>query len=154
MRRVFLIYVFILIFVISSSCKENTSIQNPDNLPTSSSKPYEKSPSEIEKHLEIRVYKAQVSKDWISFWGTSNLSDGTKLQTQLFEDEKPLDWWPVDKYVKVHDGQWQILVPLGENGAPEKLLIGPSYLLKAWDSENPSIEANFLFDLVGPPPAS
>jgi len=87
----------------------------------------------------------------IRFSGDSTLPEGTRLQSELYEGEKKLDWWPGDKLVTVNGGKWEITVPLGKDGAPENLKIGPGYSLKIWQKDNPAVTGDFRFDLVGPP---
>lgn len=83
----------------------------------------------------------------ISFSGQATLPDGTYLQTQLFADGKPETWWPANKYVQVQNGEWEITVRLGENGAPSALLTDTEYLFQIWEKGNPSETDSFPFDL-------
>lgn len=87
----------------------------------------------------------------VEFSGTTTLSDGTILQSQLYEDDKLMAWWPVDKAIQVHDVRWQISVPLGENGAPQELSRCANYVFKIWAKDDPSISGGTYFDLYGPP---
>ena len=90
--------------------------------------------------------------EYVHFCGHSKLPEGTYLQTQLYiRSQEPEPWWPADKYIKVQDGRWQINVRLGEDGAPQALLIGPTYVFKVWEKDNPSVIATFSFDLTPPP---
>ena len=92
------------------------------------------------------------SSQFINFHGTAAFPDGTVLLSQLYEDDKPLPWWPAGQPIKLNHGQWEIQVLLGVNGAPSELLTGPGYHFNIWQQDNASIIANLHFDLVGPPP--
>lgn len=85
---------------------------------------------------------------YIRFHGTASFPDGTVLLSQLYEDQKPLPWWPVDQSIVVKNGTWEIKVPLGAHGAPRDLLSGPFYHFIVY---RPLIKAGLGFDLVGPP---
>jgi hypothetical protein len=99
----------------------------------------------------ITIESVQVVSGQVIFTGQSTLPNGTCLQTQLFADGEPKAWWPSESCVPVHDGAWQIVVPLDGEGAPGKLDPAVQYMLRAWAQDNPSIEAVFWFDLAGPP---
>ena len=100
---------------------------------------------------KITPVSVNITGGTISFTGHTVLPDGTYLQTQLYSDDTPEAWWPADECIQVQDGKWQISVRLGENGAPENLEVGPLYVLKVWENGNPSVMAEFPFDLTGPP---
>ena len=107
---------------------------------------------------EEKITAKGVHINWgedISFHGYSVLPDGTYLQTQLYADDKPQVWWPVDKYIQVRDGKWQITVPLNElSESITKLYIGSEtiFLFKVWEKDNPLVTDTYGFDLKGPPP--
>jgi len=90
----------------------------------------------------------------IRFYGTANLSDGTLLNSQLYEDDILLSWWPANLDIMVRNENWNIVVPLGVNGAPKSLLSGPSYHLILWQKNDSSVKGFFRFDLKGPPDLS
>ncbi len=90
-----------------------------------------------------------ISNDSIYIHGRSTLADYTTLRTQLYENDKPLNWWPSDQDVLVHGGYWLIYIPLGKNGVPNSLA-PDEYTFKAWERDNPSNIVGFLFiDLTG-----
>lgn len=99
----------------------------------------------------ITVNSVHVDSDSVAFAGQSNLPNGTCLETQLYADGDPETWWPMDTCVVVQDGAWQITVPLGEEGAPDKLDPTVEYRVRVWQRDNPAIESVFYFDLAGPP---
>jgi hypothetical protein len=99
---------------------------------------------------KITPVSVSITGGTISFTGHTVLPDGTYLRTQLYADDNPEAWWPADEYIQVQDGQWQISVRLGENGAPENLEVGPLYVIEVWEDGNPSVMAEFHFDLIGP----
>jgi len=133
----------ILAMCLISGCAEDIEADNsyvPENIDTD-----EKITSD---HVQIK------NGEYVHFSGYSKLPDGTYLQTQLYVDGKPQvpeAWWPADRYIKVLDEKWQINVRLGKNGAPQALLVGPTYVFKVWEKDNPSVMATFPFDLNPPP---
>lgn len=101
---------------------------------------------------EITAIRVHIEKgEYILFSGHSILLDGTLLQSQFYADDEPEEWWPGERYIEVQNGSWQITVRLGENGAPDALLVGPRYFFKVWEKDNPSVWGGIPFDLVGPP---
>jgi hypothetical protein len=90
-----------------------------------------------------------VKGNYIHFWGycTTNIT----LQSQLYYDLRPLKWWPADRDIEVIDGEWEIKVMLGENGAPSHLPNESSYLLKVWKEGDQSAAAGYIFDQDPPP---
>jgi hypothetical protein len=99
----------------------------------------------------ITIESIQVVSGQVIFAGQSTLPDRTYVQTQLFADGGPETWWPSDSCVPVQDGAWRITVPLDGEGAPGELDPAVQYMLRAWQQDDPSIEAVFWFDLAGPP---
>jgi hypothetical protein len=86
----------------------------------------------------------------IRFFGTTELPDGTILQSQLYENDILLTWWPAEREFPIQNGNWQIEVPLGENGAPEDVAPCSFYFLKTWVKDDPSIIDGIFFDTFGP----
>ena len=105
--------------------------------------------------ITIRGVHIQDKSD-VGLRGESALPDGTCILTQLYEDDRPLDWWPSERCALVKDGRWEIQVRLSEEqGAPEDLSETAMYILRAWQKDDPAIEAQYFpFDLQGPPPES
>lgn len=103
--------------------------------------------------ITIRRVHIQNRSD-LGFQGESALPDGTCILTQLCEDDAPLAWWPADQCALVKDGRWEIQVRLSEaEGAPEELSETARYILRAWQRDDPAVEAQYFpFDLQGPPP--
>lgn len=87
----------------------------------------------------------------IIFSGTSELPDGTILQSQLYENDILLTWWPTDREFPVQNGKWQMKVTLGKNGAPVDVAPCSYYFLKIWVKDDPSIIGGHSFDTIGPP---
>ena len=100
----------------------------------------------------ISVGPARVfSSDFLYFHGDTRLPNGTVLESQLYESGKAVPWWPADRPITSENGTWEVKVPLGVDGAPARLKTGPSYVFKVWQDADPSVQAVFYFDLVGPP---
>lgn len=112
----------------------------------------EESDNEPETVANISANRVHIEKgEYILFSGHSQLPEGTYLQTQLYADDEPEEWWPGERYIEVENGSWQITVRLGENGVPDALLVGPGYFFKVWEKDDPSVWGGIPFDLVGPP---
>jgi hypothetical protein len=91
----------------------------------------------------------------IAFRGRTLLPDGTCLLSQLYVDvnvdDQSVPWWPAETCIRVQEGQWEIGVPLGKDGAPKELDSLIQYKLVVWSQDDPSVESEFWFDLSGPP---
>lgn len=97
------------------------------------------------KHVEVRT------GDAIIFSGTTTLSEGECIISQLFKDENPVDWWPSDKCFLVTNKDWQFTVALGEDGVPDELDDSAQYRLQVWWQNAPDESVdNIYFDLAGP----
>jgi len=98
-----------------------------------------------------RVQVSEGSGVYIS--GRSTLPDGECIQTELLENQQVLAWWPRDVCVEIAEGRWEFLTALGRSGAPERLDPDAEYLIHAWWPKQPeAVDAQFPFDLSGPPP--
>lgn len=97
------------------------------------------------------VEGVRVDSDQLAFRGSTLLPDGTCLLSLLYVDDEPVSWWPDDECISVEDDEWQIRVPLGEQGAPDELDVLIQYKLRVWVRGDPSVETEFWFDLAGPP---
>ena len=101
----------------------------------------------------VRTTGVQIDRRQLVFSGRTTLPDGACIQTQLYADEEPAQWWPSETCADLRAGEWQIAAPLGKAGAPDKLDESTQYALHAWASADPTIKAEpFYFDLAGPPP--
>ena len=101
---------------------------------------------------DLRVTSVQVDPgDYIAFSGVSSLPEDTCLEGMLFQDERPLPWWPGD-CIRVSNGQWQVKVSLGVEGTPTDLSQEAQYYFLIWQQQDPGVKADpFWFDLTGPP---
>jgi hypothetical protein len=97
------------------------------------------------------VGRVRVDPDQIVFHGSTLLPEGTCLLSQLYIDEKPAPWWPSDACIPVQKGEWEVCVPLGQEGAPDELDTLIQHKLRVWSQGDPSVESEFWFDLSGPP---
>jgi len=96
----------------------------------------------------IRVGRSAIGRGQAYFSGTTEFYNGT-LRTQLYQDEKPLDWWPADQDIEVNGYFWEIKV-----STPEELPVESLYVLKIWNKDDPSLYGVHGFDLKGPPSIS
>lgn len=97
------------------------------------------------KHVEVRP------ADRIIFSGSTTLTEGECINSQLFKDNNPVGWWPSDKCFLIDNPDWQFAVILGEDDNPEKLDDSSQYRLQVWwagDSDE-TID-DIYFDLAGP----
>jgi hypothetical protein len=92
-----------------------------------------------------------VDADQIVVSGQSALPEGTCIRTALIADGQAQNWWPAESCATVRQGEWQIAVSLGQNGAPAELDGSSMYEVHAWQEGQPSTRLGFPFDLAGPP---
>jgi hypothetical protein len=112
----------------------------------------EKIPENADIGEQITANNVQITNgEYLLFSGYSKLPEHTRLQTQLYVNGQPEEWWPADRYVEVSNRQWNITVPLGKDGAPQALSVGSEYVFKVWQKDNPSVSATLPFDLNPPP---
>jgi hypothetical protein len=84
--------------------------------------------------------------------GRSTIPGGECIRTELLADGKTVDWWPGDVCIEAGAGQWEMLVGLGRDGAPDQLAEGVQYEVHAWWPAQPEkVTTRFPFDLDGPP---
>jgi hypothetical protein len=104
----------------------------------------------------ITIREVQVQKGaYVQLRGQSDLPEGACILTRLEQEGEKAAWWPEDSCATVMNGQWQLTVQLGGNGAPQHLDENALYAVGAWYKDDPDIEAvYFPFDLQGPPAAS
>lgn len=100
--------------------------------------------------LRTQGVKVEVGKQ-IAFEGRGDLPADACIQSQLYENDKALAWWPKDKCAVVSSESWQIEVPLDQNGAPIALDATGFYKLHVWLKDQPQVDDWFYFDLAGPP---
>ncbi len=100
----------------------------------------------------VTVEQVQVDQGTgIYLSGRSTLPNGECIKTELLEDGKKANWWPADTCVTVDTGNWEMLVGLGREGAPEHLDPKNNYEIHAWWPKNPEkVTTRFPFDLTGP----
>jgi hypothetical protein len=95
----------------------------------------------------ISIQGVTVSDTHILVHGKSTLPDGTCISNELWADGQSLPWWPDAACATVHQGAWELAVPL----EAETLNVGVQYVLRAYLPGGAHIVANFPFDLQGPP---
>jgi hypothetical protein len=100
--------------------------------------------------LTIEAVKV-VEGERIVVRGSSTLPDGTCLGSELWAGGELQNWWPGEACVPVAGGTWEMIVPLGEAGAPPALEPAAQYMLRAFQHGGPNVVATFAFDLAGPP---
>jgi hypothetical protein len=88
----------------------------------------------------------------ITFSGRTSVPQGECLYTELYGNDVLLSWWPVGKCFPVEGMDWEISVPLGEEGAPERLDQWVNYRLRVWWPGEPDVASHsFPFELASPP---
>jgi hypothetical protein len=155
--RIFALLLLTLLFLCSgcgyiTGAAIDSDVPVPAPRPVPVTGPLEPEPCGVLEATGVRVNVG----DFISFHGCSTLPDGTGLQTQLYADKVPAAWWPADEIFLVHHGTWEVSVSL--DGLDEDitgLYIGSEIIfsLKVWQKDNPSVKAQYMFELMGPPPA-
>lgn len=100
----------------------------------------------------INIDKVVVNENnGIYVTGRSTIPAGECVQTELLSNHTIVKWWPRDVCIQVDAGQWEILVALGQNGAPASLSKNVDYEIHAWWPKKPTqTSANFPFDFNGP----
>ncbi len=90
--------------------------------------------------------------DKIELTGTTSLPDGNCVYTKLSHNGTDVDWWPVGKCFPISGPDWRFSIPLGVEGAPEKLEHQADYVIKVWWPGAPGLtKAEFSFDTGAPP---
>ncbi len=139
----------VVLLALSASCSASAPAPPPLPLTTTTPAP---TASRAETTLAVGGVRMWES-NFLYFHGTTKLPDATPLASQLYESGQGVPWWPAVLPIFTNNGTWEARVPLGINGAPAKLAVGPQYLFKVWQVTDPSVQGSFSFDLVGPPPA-
>lgn len=85
--------------------------------------------------------------------GTSDLPDGTIIQSQLYENYVPLTWWPSDQEFVIEDGELEIKVLLEETVPHDDFIPESGYWLIIRVKDDPSIVDGVFWDTIGPPAA-
>lgn len=100
----------------------------------------------------INIDRVEVNdNNGIYVTGRSTIPAGECVQTELLSNHTIVKWWPRDVCIQIDAGKWEILVALGQNGAPANLPRNVDYEIHAWWPKNPTqISVNFPFDLNGP----
>ena len=158
----------VMIACLLSGCAYITSATSDKILTNNTEKPA----AVTETYLDISTIKIRhrifcksirVSNISMIFSGTTDLADGTILQSQLYKkniiltwlpterEYKMLTWWPAEHEYKVKDGNWEIKVLPKEMEASEELLPESIYFLKIWVKDNPAIIDGIIWDTIGPP---
>jgi hypothetical protein len=83
----------------------------------------------------------------ITITGVSDLPNRTCLQSQFYENDEPLPWWPASDCIRVSNGTWQVNISLGKGDVPSELSQEAQYSFEIWMQDNPTIKADqFIFD--------
>lgn len=88
---------------------------------------------------------------FVRFSGNTTLSDGTIIFSQFYEDDGPCLWWPVNQPIKIENGFWTIITPLGVNGSPDTMIPGRDYYIVVYSD---SLKAGHHFLVGSGPPAN
>ena len=79
------------------------------------------------------------------------IPDRICLQTQFYENDEAVSWWPADDCIRVASGTWQVNISLGKGDIPDELSQQASYAFEIWMQNNPAIKADpFSFDFSEP----
>lgn len=137
MKKILTIAILIMISTVClfTGCEEEPQMDYKDIIPQSL-------PGVRVKGVIFANTEGVVKGNYIQFRGYCTTN--STLQSQLYCDYRPLKWWPADRDIEVIDGEWEIKVMLGENGAPSHLPDESSYLLKVWKKGDPSAATGYL----------
>ena len=97
----------------------------------------------------LDVTSVHIENRLLSFGGTSTLPEGTLLQSQFYENEVPVSWWPTST-IQVKDGKFEFV--FGGDTVPI-LVGGARYRIRVWARDDPAIEGNVILDLSQYPPS-
>lgn len=93
-----------------------------------------------------------VDSESVTFEGTTSISAGECIFSQLYADDGLVDWWPSGKCFPLTEATWRFSVSLGVEEAPETLSGDSSYRFEVWWPGNPEGSRDiFYFDLTSPP---
>jgi hypothetical protein len=100
----------------------------------------------------ISIEQVQVTAgERIVVHGRSSIPEEACLKTELWANGAQQTWWPVDYCVPVAKGEWRLVVPLATGSRPTELNPLADYLVRAVVEGRADVEAEFPFDLAGPP---
>ncbi len=86
--------------------------------------------------------------------GSTTLSDGDCILTELWSDGEPVAWWPAETCAELQGGAWQLEIALGQGDAPEALAPEVTHMVRAFQRNGPDVQSQFAIDLSGPPTPS
>jgi hypothetical protein len=129
-----------LCVILLAGCKRSLSTPNGP-LPTQSVAPD-----------AVKIGSVKVTQGGsIEVDGKADLPDGACVETMLMENEQAVEWWPKDVCIQPDGGDWQMVVPLGRNGAPQNLNSQNNYEMRAWrPDESAKTLTAFPFELTSP----
>ena len=82
-------------------------------------------------------------QDSITLRGEADVPYGTFLQSQLYQGDQPISWWPTNQMIQVGNKSWIMYLQAGKNGMPEKFPTiterGSGYYIRIWEKDNPAI---------------
>lgn len=85
----------------------------------------------------------------ITITGVSDLPNRTCLESQFYENDESLPWWPTSDCIRISNGTWQVNISLGKGNVPTELSQEAQYLFEIWMKDNPAIIADpFMFDFT------
>jgi len=143
-----LLFVLITAHLVTG-CTNNTRPRSLSDMPPSFTRYLLDTHHPVQTQLIIGTIHIEPSR--IAFSGGEYLDEGMVLHSQLYEEDKPLTWWPADEDIIVQNGKWNISVALGKNSEVKTLFFGPMYYLKIWQEDNPANFRETGFSLGDPP---
>ena len=83
----------------------------------------------------------------ITITGVSDLPNRICLESQFYENDEPVPWWPATDCIRISNGTWQVNISLGKGDVPDELSQDANYSFEIWMQDNPAIKADpFMFD--------
>lgn len=99
----------------------------------------------------LSIDRVRVDAEQVLVSGPSSLPDGTCILTELRADGQLAEWWPATTCATVDNGEWQIIVSLGQGDSPTKLEADVLYEVHARQQGHAPAEPAFPFELSSPP---
>lgn len=101
---------------------------------------------------ELRLDKLIWGPYSISFFGSTGIPKGIRLNNQLYKDNQAVDWWPEYLHMQLDNGTWEFSVKSHGHGAPDEFPgFGQGYSLQIWGVDIPTLVGQFSLDSPGPP---
>jgi hypothetical protein len=142
----FIIILSLFSLIIAASCSTSPDIQVG---PTLTDSPKQANETSSHKLRTYDITKEQWDNETFTLAGTASLINGTVCETQLYNVDQPVAWWPVSQDITVEWSHWQVTVNIPAGQAPDSVA---GYSLKIWRKNNPGTAEMIPLMWSVPPP--